>query len=156
MTADIREAFNLASVAYLQWRRLNEEQRTWGLLVDENGKRDYDPEPTVEFFGRERFLSEICRYALVVTDDLPPHMQQLFNIIDASGPLIPEKYSEAAEELLECVEFELVQQKEIPIEKPSLVDEIRELYFQKGVSAVLHALNQNFSNMLKAQGAART
>ncbi|WP_336489824.1 hypothetical protein [Methylobacterium nigriterrae] len=152
MTADLREAFHLASVAYIEWKRRNDEQRTWGYLVDEHGKRGYDPEPTVQFFGRERLLSEICNYALAIRDDLPLHMQQLYGMVDAVGPLLPEKYSEAARELLGCIEFELREQQDAPIEKPSLVDKIRERSFREGVSAALHAVRQNLAEERKGQG----
>ncbi|WP_336490871.1 hypothetical protein [Methylobacterium nigriterrae] len=151
MTANLREAFHIAVVAYLEWRRWNEDQRTWGSFVDENGKRDYDPEPMVEFFGRERRLSEICSYTLAIKDDLPPHMQELFRLVDSYEPVLPDLYSTAAKELSECIQSELEEQRRSPIVNPSLVDRIRERSFHEGVCAAYQAVSQNFAGELETR-----
>ncbi|GJE46950.1 hypothetical protein [Methylobacterium soli] len=151
MTADLREAFHMAVAAYLEWRHWNEEQRTWGLFVDENGKRDYDAEPVVEFFGKERKLSEICDYTLAIKDGLPPHLKELFRLVDSYEPLLPDLYCNAAKEISECIQGELEEQRRSPIINPSLVDKIRERSFRAGVSVALQAVSQNFAGELEAQ-----
>ncbi|WP_264046210.1 hypothetical protein [Methylobacterium flocculans] len=138
MTADLREAFHTAAVKLLGWRRSNERQGQWGVVYSETGRREYDPEPTVCFFGRDYSLTEICDLAGVLEGALPPHMQALFLILDDHvGEPIPRTYPEAVEALSGFIEAEGDLQELYPLTDLPLVEKLRADSFQAGAAAVL-------------------
>ena len=138
MTADIRETFHVAVVRLLDWRRSNERQQNCGVRCAESGLREYAPEPSVTFFGRDYSLTEICDLAGVLTGALPPHMHALFLIVDDHvGEPIPETYLGAVEVLREAIEAEVDRQACFPLTEPALVEKIRNDSFQAGARAIV-------------------
>ena len=141
MTADLKEAFLVATVEFVGWRRWNEEQAKWGIVDHATGRRRYWPEPTVAFFGRPFTLTEMCRLAKVLSGALPLHVQALFRVIDDGiGEPVPETYSDAVEALADAIEVENLRQDESPIEQPPLADQIRDRVFCEGARAALDAI----------------
>jgi hypothetical protein len=138
MTADIREAFHLAVVRLLDWRRSNERQQNFGVLSLDTSRREYEPEPSVAFFARDYSLTEICDLSDVLTGALPPHMHALFLIVDDYvGEPIPETYPGAVEVLREAIEAEVDRQACFPLTEPALVEKIRNDSFQAGARAIV-------------------
>ncbi|MCJ2042992.1 hypothetical protein MKK58_00260 [Methylobacterium sp. J-078] len=139
MTADIREAFHVAVVRLLDWRRSNERQQNWGVLCAETGLREYDPEPNVGFFGRDYSLNAICDLAEVLVGPLPPHVHALFLLVDDYiGEPIPDTYAEAVIVLKEAIDAEYDKQASFPLTEPALVEKIRTDSFRAGAEALLN------------------
>jgi hypothetical protein len=137
VTADLREAFHIACVEFVGWRRVNEQQRLMGWQNVETMQREYLPEPTVEFFGRSFLISQICSHATVLNGPLPLHIQALFVVIDdGMGAPIPETYPEAVEVLEVVITCEHDSQAAAPLTKPPLVEQLRARSFAEGASAV--------------------
>ncbi|MHC2020371.1 hypothetical protein [Methylobacterium sp. CM6247] len=138
MTADIREAFHIAAVRLLGWRLDNERQEQWGVMHLETGRREYDPEPAVSFFGRDYTLTEICDLAGVLEGPLPPHMHALFLVLDDHiGEQIPATYAEAVEALRDFIAFEQDRKHFSPLTEPPTVEKIRADSYRAGAAAVL-------------------
>ena len=139
MTADLREAFHTAAVKLLSWRLDNERQEHWGVVHLESGRREYDPEPSVCFFGRDYTLAALCELAAVLEGLLPPHIQALFLILDDhTGELIPTTYPEAAEALKNFIEFENDRPLMSPLSELPTVEKIRADSFHAGATAVVN------------------
>lgn len=133
MTGDLREAFHNAIVHFLNWNLRNEEQMSWG-FHNMQGERFYDPEPTVEFFGREYTISNICERAAILTGPLPEHLRLLFISLDKhSGEPLPETYSEAVESLKDLIECEIDQLERTPLTEPPTARRLWESGFREGV-----------------------
>lgn len=137
MTADLREAFHIAAVELLGWRRVNEQQRWIGWRNIATNQRQYLPEPTVEFFGRVLKISEICKHAASMSGPLPAHICALFRVIDDGlGEDLPTTYFEAVEALDGAIWCEHELQDDHPLTKPSILDEERGKSFVAGVNSV--------------------
>lgn len=141
MTADLKEAFHIAAIRVVGWRLANEVQSQWGVIHNELGRRAYEPEPTVEFFGRSYSVSEICAHAAVLGGPLPPHIYELFVVIDDRiGEPIPETYPAAVEALKAAIEAEHDHQREYPLTELPLVEKIRARSFEEGATAIIKAV----------------
>lgn len=138
MTGDLRESFHSAAVKLLGWRLNNERQEHWGVVYLEIGRREYDPEPSVSFFGRDYTLTAICELAAVLEGPLPPHIQALFLILDDhTGEPIPTTYPEAVEALKNFIEFEDDRPLMSPLSELPTVEKIRAESFRAGATAVV-------------------
>lgn len=141
MTADLKEAFHVAAVRVVGWRLANEVQSQWGIIHNELGRRAYEPEPTVEFFGRSFSVSEICAHAAVLIGPLPPHIHELFVVVDdRTGEPTPETYPEAIEALEAAIDVEHDRQKECPLTELPMVEKIRARSFEEGATAIIKAV----------------
>ncbi|KQS82152.1 hypothetical protein ASG32_05330 [Methylobacterium sp. Leaf361] len=141
MTADLKEAFHVAAVRFVGWRIANEVQSQWGIIHNELGRRAYELEPMVEFFGRAFSASEICAHAAVLNGPLPPHIRDLFVVIeDRIGDPIPETYPEAVEALEAAIDVEHDRQKEYPLTELPMVEKIRARSFEEGAAAIVKAV----------------
>lgn len=141
MTADLKEAFHIAAVRVVGWRIANEAQSQWGVIHNELGRRAYEPEPIVEFFGRGFSASGICAHAAVLNGPLPPHIRELFVVIDDRiGEPIPETYPEAVEALEAAIGAEQDRQQECPLSDLPLVEQIRARSFEEGATAIIKAV----------------
>ncbi|MFK5596585.1 hypothetical protein ACFZ8E_06220 [Methylobacterium sp. HMF5984] len=133
MTADLREAFHTAAVRFVGWHRINDQQRWFGWRNSETGMREYVEEPTVEFFGRDFPITEICWYAKSLDGPLPLHIEELFIVIDGgTGEPIAKTYPEAVELLEVAIECERSEQEARPLSKPSVLDFVRDQAFREG------------------------
>lgn len=141
MTADLKEAFHIAAIRVVGWRIANEAQSQWGIIHNELGRRAYEPEPMVEFFGRDFSASEICAHAAVLNGQLPPHIRELFVVIDnGTGEPIPETYSDSVEALEAAIEVEHDRQNEYPLTELPMVEKIRARSFEEGATAFIKAV----------------
>lgn len=147
MSADLREAFHTAAVAFVGWHRVNEQQRWIGWRNSETGQREYLPEPTVDFFGRLRPISELCGHAAALDGELPPHIRKLFEVIDdGTGELLPETYPQAVEALEAAIACEHDFQTDAPLDRPCILDQVRTTSFFEGATATLarHAADSDW------------
>jgi hypothetical protein len=134
VTADLREAFHIAAVEFLDWRRVNNEQREFGWINAETNQREYLPEPMIYFFGRPFLISRICSFASVLNGPLPPLMRALFDVLDnGMGSRTPVSYPMAVEDLKFMIAFEHESQAAAPLSQPSRVDQLRARSFEEGV-----------------------
>ena len=141
MTADLKEAFHIAAIRVVGWRLANEVQSQWGIIHNDIGRRAYEPEPMMEFFGRSFSASEICAHAAVLNGPLPPHIHELFVVIDnGTGEPIPKTYPEAVEALETAIEAEHDRQRAYPLTELPLVEKIRARSFEEGAAAIIKAV----------------
>jgi hypothetical protein len=141
MTADLKEAFHIAAIRVVGWRIANEVQSQWGIIHNELGRRAYEPEPMVEFFGRGFSVSEICAHAAVLNGRMPPHIRELFVVIDNGiGEPIPETYPEAVGALEAAIEAEHDRQRMYPLTELPLVEKIRARSYEEGATAVIRVV----------------
>jgi hypothetical protein len=128
MTADLKEAFHLAAIAFVRWRTQHDDLRTWGTIITgPNFERHYEPEPTVTFFGREMSIGALCERAEILSGPLPPLIRELFqSVVDYGWRWVAEEdrapmatYRDAVTLLAEEIEWEHKTQREQPLTGPS-------------------------------------
>ncbi|MCB5176774.1 hypothetical protein [Microvirga lenta] len=146
MTADLKEAFATAAVAFIDWERKNENVREWGHIYGASGELTYLPEPKVQFFGRDLPISTICERAKILTGPLPLLARAIFEVVDHYGSGdITETYAQAVEALQDCIECEFFAQESHPLSGPCTADRIRELERERLLSAANQAIAEQIS-----------